>query len=111
MLPLIDELQKKGVLCGLCTNNEKYRTEYLKEKFRLDKIFDFIVTSYETGVRKPEKKMFDKVLEVTGLSAESVLVCDDKEKNIEILGSWGFTPHVYKTQEDFEEELRDLEIL
>jgi HAD superfamily hydrolase (TIGR01509 family) len=111
MLPLISELKEKGVLCGLCTNNEKYRLKYLKEKYDLGNVFDFIVTSYETGHLKPEKEIFDTVLEKINLSAGSVLVCDDKEKHVETLSAWEFVPYIYKNQEEFEKKLEELKVL
>ena len=111
MLLLISELKKKGVLCGLCTNNEKYRLQHLKEKYGLEKIFDFIVSSYEIGHLKPEREIFDRVLTLTKLKAEEVMVCDDKEKHVKVLSIWGFIPHIYKNQKKFEQKLEELKIL
>lgn len=111
MMDLIYKLKDKGVLCVLCTNNEKYRLEYLKEKFNLEEVFDFIVTSYEVGQRKPEKEMYESILDKIKLKAEEVMICDDKEKHVEMLASWGFIPHVYKNYEGFKDKLNDLGLL
>lgn len=105
MIDLISELKQKGIVCVLCTDNEKYRVEYLKRNHGIDRIFDIIVASCETGYMKPERGIFDEILETTGLPADQIIFCDEKEKNVKVAEEFGFIPLLYKGLEDFRKKL------
>ena len=40
MISFIKKLREKGIKCYLMTNQEKYRTEYIKKEMNFDHIFD-----------------------------------------------------------------------
>lgn len=105
MINLISELKKKGIKCILCTSNEKHRMDYVNRKFGFNEIFDEIVYSFEVGELKPDKAIFDAILDKSGFVPEEILYCDDKEKNVDYGKKLGFKVHLFK---DFEEFKRDL---
>jgi putative hydrolase of the HAD superfamily len=111
MMGLVRTLQAKGVKCGLCTNNEKYRIEYLKNKFGLAEKFDFFVSSYEVELKKPDPGIYQLVAKETGLKPDEIMICDDKEKNVDLISELGFVPYVYENIESFKEKLENLQIL
>ncbi len=111
ILPLLHQLKQRNILRVLCTNNEKHRIDYLKKYFQLDTLFDKIITSYETGVLKPEKEILKNVLDSTHLQAQEILFCDDKEEHISPLKQFGFLTLHFTTLELFEKELHNLNLL
>jgi len=111
MMKLVKDLQEQGIKCGLCTNNEKYRFEYLKRNFDLDNKFDFIITSYESGLKKPDPEIYKVIVKETRFSPDEIIVCDDRDKNVELIGSLGFETYVYSKFDYFVEYLKQLNIL
>jgi len=42
IISIIQQLRKKGIRCYLATNQEKYRTQYMKDKMRFEELFDHV---------------------------------------------------------------------
>lgn len=111
-----------GVLCGLEDGKvnkeifsiiEKLRSEYKtailsnadsesvcarfeKQGYPLDKYFDYILISSETGLLKPDQKAFRSSLEVIDVEPEEVLFIDDTKENILSAESLGIKTFHYK---------------
>ena len=57
--------------------------------------------SFEMGVCKPDKLIFEKMIEDANLIPKQCLFLDDGIKNIEMAQSLGFQTYHVKPQEDF----------
>jgi len=101
ILNLIEEFKARGIICILCTNTEKYRFEYMEKNFNLDTVFDLLVCSFEVGVRKPNPKIYEYIIERTSLLPEEILFCDNEQDRVESAEQHGFQGHVYTTFENF----------
>lgn len=80
ILTLVGKLKKKYKL-GLLANAPKPSVDDAISRFQLDKIFDVLVSSGETGLLKPEKEIYLLIcqkLEV--LPQECVYIDDDRVK-------------------------------
>lgn len=112
ILNVIKDLQSKGVKCCLLTNQEKYRTKYMKKEMGFEEIFDDIFSSAEIGHKKPEKEIFEFALEKlkgnSGIKKEEVLFVDDDLKNIEAARDLGIKSHHYQDFDEFEKEIKSL---
>jgi putative hydrolase of the HAD superfamily len=75
-------LRKKGHVCVLGTNQEKYRTNYLRHEMRLAAEFDQVFASCELGVAKPSAEFFSKIQEHLKVPAEGLYLVDDSERNV-----------------------------
>lgn len=82
VLAIIRELREKGIRCFLVTNNEKYRTAYVKKEMGFEKVFDKIYSSCDVGARKPSVEFFTYILQDIGASAEDVVYFDNEFKEI-----------------------------
>lgn len=60
--------------------------------FNLYETFDSVVLSNEVGLRKPDARIFQLVLDRLELAAEECVFADDTEENLEAAVSLGFTP-------------------
>jgi len=108
VVELVGELKKQGIVCVLLTNNEKYRLNFLIDEFNLNDIFDHIILPFEVGAIKPEKEIFQAVLEKTGLKAGEVVVCDDQADRLTGAQELGFHVLVPQNEETLEKGLADL---
>lgn len=70
-----------------------------------EKLFEQVYYSFETGMRKPEKEMYDLVLEENKLNPSETLFIDDNEKNIEGAKEVGFLTLLHKPESKIEEYL------
>lgn len=69
----------------------------------LNAYFDKLYTSYEIGITKPDRRIFDYMLRDSGIRPEESLFIDDGEKNIEVARSLGFHTYQPRNGEDWRE--------
>jgi putative hydrolase of the HAD superfamily len=113
LVDLVKKLRKKGLICVLATNQEKYRNRYLKDKMKFEEIFDLIFSSVEIGFKKPDWEFYDHIYErlqkvFPQLNKAEVLFFDDKEKNIVAAKNYGFRAEVYSEIDVFRKQLKEL---
>ncbi len=104
----IKELQSMGIKCYLATNQEKYRTEYMKNEMGFEDIFDEIFSSAEIGLKKPDQTFFEyiyKKINKNNIFKNEIMFWDDEPKHIEQANKYGFNSFVYKNFIDFKDIL------
>lgn len=101
LLKAVQNVRKTGTKVYLASNQEIYRTDYLKNYLELNKNFDGGFFSCEFGVRKENPKFFQKILETLKVEPENLLFFDDDIKNIKTAESVGIESIQYQTLKDF----------
>lgn len=80
---LLEELRRRRIIVGIVTNN---MTAEQKDKLafcKLDSLVDFMVTSEEVGIPKPERVIFEAALARADCDAsEAVVVGDSWESDV-----------------------------
>jgi putative hydrolase of the HAD superfamily len=105
-LDLILKLRKKYKVCML-SNINQFIFEYCKKTYFetnnqvFKDYFDKAYLSFEMGVCKPHKLIFEKMLENSGIIPTQTLFLDDGIKNIETAKRLGFITYFVKPNEDF----------
>lgn len=110
-LDYIWDLRKQYKLYLLSNTNpiiqlEWAQTERFTEAGRpINAYFDKLYTSYEIGITKPDRRIFDFMIRDSGIDPAESLFVDDGKKNIEIAEQLGF--HTYQPQngEDWREAI------
>jgi epoxide hydrolase-like predicted phosphatase len=82
MIELMRELKESGFRMAMLTNNVREWEPLWRPMLPVDEIFEFVVDSGFVGVRKPEGRIYEMVIERLGLPAEACLFVDDVEVNI-----------------------------
>ncbi len=82
MIELMRELKASGYRMALLTNNVREWEPLWRPMLPVDEIFEFVVDSGFVGVRKPEGRIYEMVIDRLGLPAEACLFVDDVEVNI-----------------------------
>ncbi len=62
----------------------------LRERFDLSRFIDGFVISGDVGARKPDAAIFKRLLAQTGVSAESIVLVDDRPRNLDAAAALGF---------------------
>jgi putative hydrolase of the HAD superfamily len=82
-LQALELLRSKGLKLGLVSNVPKLSVDGVLEKFGLDKFFDAVCFSFDSGYLKTDPELFDCVLEKLGVGKEdAVMVGDSLETDI-----------------------------
>ncbi len=108
----ITKLKNQGLIVCLATNQEKYRNQYLIEKFSYSRIFNEIFCSAVLGYTKHSseglEKIFQMLHEKYGVNdKEEVMYWDDREENVENLKNVGFNGQKYIDYPSFKSKINE----
>ncbi|MFA6099206.1 MAG: HAD family hydrolase [Patescibacteria group bacterium] len=99
LVALIHQARAKGMSCYLVMNQEKYRTRYVKEVM-FPGVFDYIYSSAEMGVKKPDPKFYQHI--INDLQNAQVIIepgdiayFDDHPSNVRSAKALGLEAHLY----------------
>lgn len=73
-------LKKDGVKLAVLSNADPIDTEKRLTALDLAKYFDLVVTPETFGIKKPNPLVYEKTLELLGVSAEETVMIGDKKK-------------------------------
>lgn len=107
---LMYQLKKHYAIYGL-TNWSGETITIAFQRYAFFKDFDGIVVSSEEKVIKPDKRIYQILLDRYNLKAESCLFIDDNLRNVIAAQELGMTAIHYKGSQQLENELIDLNIL
>jgi len=82
LVDYVPRIRASGLATGIITNNVIEFRDHWRGMLPVDELFDFVVDSSEVGMRKPNPAIFERALEIGGLSPEQVIFLDDFEGNI-----------------------------
>ena len=105
-LDLILKLRKKYKIYML-SNINQFIFDYCKKtyfetaNYAFEDYFDKAYLSFEMGVCKPDKLIFEKMIEDSGLIPSQCFFLDDGIKNIETAKKLGFHTYLVKPKENF----------
>lgn len=105
MLKIVNDLNKKGILTILATNQEKIRAEYLTFDIGLGELFDIIFSSCWVGFYKPEVEYFQALHQAVDLKPEEILFFDDRKKNVQSAKAIGYQAFQYTDFKEFKKTL------
>lgn len=83
-------LHERGIRLAMLTNNVREWEPYWRTKLPIDEIFETVVDSGFVGMRKPDPRIYELVLERLALPAEACAFVDDLEHNVEAARALGF---------------------
>lgn len=105
VLEYVRAAKTKGYITCICSNNFSTRIEILNQKFDFLKEFDVKILSYQVGVLKPNKEIFQRLIEVSGVEASEIVYSDDSQEKLAGAIELGITAFVYEDFEQFKNTL------
>lgn len=103
MFSLARSLRKNGYKIGFLSNTEAPAMQHFQTQGY--DIFDATVFSCAEGIEKPERKIYELVLERLGTTAAQSIFIDDKEDYIKGAKEAGLNTILFKTVEQTKSEL------
>ena len=108
---ILAELRDAGYPLYVLSNWSAESFARVREHFSFLEWFDELVISGQIGLTKPNKEIFDYLLEKVGLPAEECLFIDDRTENTEAAERLGFQTVLFTSPEELRSELKKLLIL
>ena len=102
----ISKLKTKGYNLYILSNITKESYEYIKNTIDIDKIFNGGIYSYQEGLIKPDKGIYELIISKYNLNKEETMFFDDKQKNVDAANEFGIKGVSFKTLEDIESNLK-----
>jgi putative hydrolase of the HAD superfamily len=92
---LLRELSAHGVALYCLSNMAATTADHLRARYAFFKLFNGIVISGEIKLVKPDKAIFEHLLQRFNLEPESSIFIDDHPPNIESAARLGFKTHLF----------------
>jgi 2-haloacid dehalogenase len=102
---ILRELKGRGTPLYALSNWSAEMFPHAEEKFDWLQLFDGIVVSGRVKMIKPDRDIFEYLLETYGLDAADVLFIDDHEPNILAARSYGIAAHHFRDADALRQEL------
>jgi putative hydrolase of the HAD superfamily len=100
------ELLKDNYPLYLVSNINQLHFKYLEEKFsKYFKYFSYIFLSYEMGLRKPDLRIYESIIDYIKLPASNIIYTDDRPELVEAAKKLNIDAFVFKSIDALIEEL------
>jgi len=88
----LDVAKELAETCSLAmlSNDLEDWSNFLRTKFDINKFFDFNIISGNVGYRKPDKRIYEILLNTINSSAKDCIFIDDKLENLQVASEMGF---------------------
>lgn len=109
---LLRELKAHGYRLGVISNTSRPDLDiYLARRRGLDSLFEFVVSSAQVGIAKPDPAIYRIALDLFGIQPDEALFVDDLSRNTIAAEALGIPSIVFTTPAVFREELASRGIL
>jgi HAD superfamily hydrolase (TIGR01509 family) len=110
VVEVVRKLRERGYKTLICSNNFPARIEGLDKRFNFLNDFDVSVFSYQVGWTKPNKEIFQELVNQSGLKPEEIVFSDDDETKMIGAKEIGINTFLFTNFEEFLESLKKLEV-
>lgn len=111
IINLIKELKKLKFKVGLLSNDKPEAAKFMREVEHLDKLFDVLCISSETGLTKPNKDAYMDFVSKLMVKPEQLVFIDDSQINLDNAKELGISVILCTNQTNLRNQLKELEIL
>lgn len=108
-IPMMKGLKERGRKVGIVSNSDRFSNEILKRETDLLVYPDYMVFSFEVNFVKPDVRIFEKMLEMSGFeSGEAVMIGDSLEGDIIPAQKIGIEAIQYTSYDKLKEKLEEI---
>jgi glucose-1-phosphatase len=107
VIEAIEYLKSKGYPLFLLSDTNELHFAHVIDKYPIVHAFDEWILSFEVGVKKPGKRIYDVIFEKMDVDESEVFYVDDLERNVEAARSRGIEGLVFRDAEELWHVLRE----
>lgn len=105
---VVKKVKRNGYKTLICSNNFPARIKGLQNRFNFLKDFDIAVYSYEVGIAKPDKRIFQELVNQSGVEPKEIVFADDDKEKISGAIEVGIQAFLYEGFDKFVNKLEEL---
>jgi len=102
ILELLSQASDNAVPVWCLSNDVGRWSRKLRSNLGIDRFLAGSIISGDVGVRKPDREIYDVLVEASGHKAEDLLFVDDREKNVLAAREAGIKSTLFKPEDGFE---------
>jgi putative hydrolase of the HAD superfamily len=104
LLEVIRLAREAGFKCYIATEQEKYRTKYVKEVMFKNE-FDGVFSTAEIGYKKNDRKFYEEITNTLNISPANIMFFDDSQSKIDVALERGLDARLYTGIEQVRESI------
>ena len=101
----IKTLKKQGYKLYLLTNITEDSYNYINDLININSTFDGGIYSYQEHIIKPDKRIYNLLINKYNLKRSETIFFDDKEKNVISAINQGISSYVFRSIEDIKNNI------
>ena len=105
VVQVVRAVRASGIPCYLATNQERYRTSYMRHDMGVDDLFDQVFSSADIRFKKPDAPFFEAIANSIGVPAERILFWDDSQGHVDAARACGWQAERYADFGEFVDRL------
>ena len=105
---VVRKVRRNGYKTLICSNNFPSRIKRLQDRFNFLNDFDIAVYSYEVGIAKPDKRIFQELVNQSGVEPKEIIFADDDNEKISGAIEVGIQAFLYEGCDKFVKKLEEL---
>jgi len=106
-IEIIKKLKRQDYKVAVLSNVTDMYTNHHRDRKDYD-LFSFVFLSFELRMRKPEKEIYEYVINKMNVKFEECIFIDDKEVNLVTARKLGMKTILFQSAEQLEKELKKL---
>ena len=108
---ILADLRRAGVRLAAITNWSAETFPVARSRYEFLGWFGAIVVSGEVGICKPDRRIYEHLLDVTGFEPEKTVFIDDSAANVQAAADLGMTAIHFQNADKLRDDLEALKIL
>lgn len=105
LLEVLGQAEEEGIKTGLATSSDRAMVERVLRALGIIQHFDIIVTGDEVANKKPFPDVYERVLEIAGISPDRAAAVEDSSAGVEAAKSAGIYCYGYRNETSGEQNL------
>jgi putative hydrolase of the HAD superfamily len=94
---LLRQLRERYPLILVSNTNESH-AEYVLQRYPILDYFDDKVFSFEVGAMKPDRRIYERAIELSGKQPQALFFTDDREENVRGARELGIVAHQFQSE-------------
>ncbi len=97
---IIKDIGSKKLPLILLSNTNEMHFEFIKERYGIIKEFNHFLLSYKVGARKPDRRIYERLLEIAGCRSEEIFYVDDVADNVKAAKDMNISAYQFISPEE-----------
>jgi len=98
---LLTEAKRNNISVWCLSNDVSRWSEKIRSNLGVEKFLQGSVISGDVGIRKPDKAIYETLIQSSGYKIENILFVDDREKNVNAARDLGIETVMFKPETGF----------